>query len=559
MTLLTPQFHGPPAQASLSPCLPILRCTSLCLPACLPACHACLPAYPSLSTPAPALIPSVQLGKVALQEDVAPVADGLSQMRNDLGEINKKIASKAEELAVSARLDELVMEQKAQQAALSTKADAGPLRERHEAFAAQTTKDIHALRDAHEHLGITINGVEQSVEMVNHVASTKADEREVQEVARMSEAVQEQVTTLKQELQGTLKSLETWIMQQNTKKGQGIKLQPQPPDAPSGTTKQAIAKNICNASHLSSQPPPPSHAAIDSQQGAPPPYSQPQAAHSQRSAPASSGGGAPPGVTGGGSGGGMIVGGGGGEGGGEGGGGSQHLQVGSFAHQQEGVTQGGMQMAAPLLAAGGAMVAVPDEALRVRVAELERQLSETMLYVARIEKAAISRKGGGGASGGRCGTQLDGPFGGSFAPPASMYAVGGYGSIDASGSLALGGIDGPALFDYPHEPIEPRAARKRAPGGVTAMTASSAHAQTGKVLSSTDGDAPPEGEFGPPFRSQSDRRQWLLNEKRRWLIEMRLGNVEPDVPPSKLPPLSRVGATLSNGMSVAALVSPRAG
>jgi len=199
-------------------------------------------------------------------------------------------------------------------------------------------------------------------------------------------------------------------------------------------------------------------------------------------------------------------------------------------------------MPAPLLAAGGAIVAMPDEALRARVAELERKLSDTMLYVARIEKAAISGPGGGGASGGRRGAEMDGPFGGGFAPPPST-----------------GGIDGPPLFDYPHEPIEPRAARKRAPGGVTAMTASSAHAQTDKVLSSTDGDAPPEGDFGPPFRSQSDRRQWLINEKRRWLIEMRLGNVEPDVPPAKLPPLSQAGATLSNGMSVAAFVSPRAG
>ena len=73
------------------------------------------------------------------------------------------------------------------------------------------------------------------------------------------------------------------------------------------------------------------------------------------------------------------------------------------------------------------------------------------------------------------------------------------------------------------------------------------------------------GEVGPPFRSQSDRRQWLLQEKRRWLVEMRLGNIQPEpaAAVSRLPPISPAaggggGATLSNGMNVDALATPRA-
>ena len=28
---------------------------------------------------------------------------------------------------------------------------------------------------------------------------------------------------------------------------------------------------------------------------------------------------------------------------------------------------------------------------------------------------------------------------------------------------------------------------------------------------------------GPPFRSERERRAWLLQEKRRWILEMRSG------------------------------------
>ena len=68
----------------------------------------------------------------------------------------------------------------------------------------------------------------------------------------------------------------------------------------------------------------------------------------------------------------------------------------------------------------------------------------------------------------------------------------------------------------------------------------------------------------PPFRSQSDRRQWLLQEKRRWLGEMRLGGggnpAEASIPaptPSKLPPIPAGGAALSNGIDLATIATPR--
>lgn len=50
------------------------------------------------------------------------------------------------------------------------------------------------------------------------------------EMMRMNETVQQQISALKQELQGTLKALETWILEQSTKKTHGMKLQPKPVD-----------------------------------------------------------------------------------------------------------------------------------------------------------------------------------------------------------------------------------------------------------------------------------------------------------------------------------------
>ena len=64
------------------------------------------------------------------------------------------------------------------------------------------------------------------------------------------------------------------------------------------------------------------------------------------------------------------------------------------------------------------------------------------------------------------------------------------------------------------------------------------------------------GEVGPPFRSQSERRQWLLQEKRRWLVEMRLGKTADAISgiasSPKLPPLA-----LSGGANVDTVATPR--
>ena len=128
--------------------------------------------------------------------------------------------------------------------------------------------------------------------------------------------------------------------------------------------------------------------------------------------------------------------------------------------------------------------------------------------------------------------QLGGGFGGGgFGPPGDAFGgFGGGGKLDASGAILLPGGD-----------PSPRATGhgRKTPGGMS--------------VGSNNGAA-------PPHRSQSDRREWLLQEKRRWLVEMRLGGPgnAAETPtsiqaptPSKLPPI------MSNGTDLATLATPR--
>eukprot|EP00965_Chrysotila_dentata_P015829 524251-Pleurochrysis_carterae.AAC.1 len=98
--------------------------------------------------------------------------------------------------------------------------------------------------------------------------------------------------------------------------------------------------------------------------------------------------------------------------------------------------------------------------------------------------------------------------------------------------------------------------RKRRPGGAAAQTDSSSSLQTAKFTGGATQGADKGG--GPPFKSESERRQWLLKEKQRWLVEMRLGkppsDAEADIG-SKLPQLP--GQARVAGMSLDTIATPR--
>ena len=125
--------------------------------------------------------------------------------------------------------------------------------------------------------------------------------------------------------------------------------------------------------------------------------------------------------------------------------------------------------------------------------------------------------------------------------------------IDDSGTMPFppGAPMHPAYAGGPTPPAG-YSPRRRQPGGITAATVNSLGAQTAKY-------APSSGEDdggGPPFRSQMERRQWLLQEKRRWLVEMRLGKTADAISgiasSPKLPPLA-----LSGGANVDTVATPR--
>jgi len=303
------------------------------------------------------------------------------------------VVAKADEATTAAALSELTIEQKATRAELTTKADAAGVAEKQDAMQQSSAKELLALRDSAGTLSIQITQLEEQLALVAHNCSSKGEQREVNDLRQMNEAVSAQVTSLRSELQGTLKSLETWIMQQNTKKGNGVKLQPQPP-----------------ASY---------------------------------------------------------------------------------------------QLAGRIDASGMHSIGAPQD-------------TATGFGSAAMMAAAFTMGGGGG---------------------------------------------GPAL--------SPRASRAKQPGGAHAMTASTAANQNARVHSNNpalpDGSEADDAFYSngppqppqPPFKSQSDRRQWLLSEKRRWLVEMRLGNT-PAEPVAKLPPIASPSpATLSSGMNVDTLVTPR--
>jgi hypothetical protein len=97
--------------------------------------------------------------------------------------------------------------------------------------------------------------------------------------------------------------------------------------------------------------------------------------------------------------------------------------------------------------------------------------------------------------------------------------------------------------------------------GVQASTASSMLSVSSKVGAPTPPDGAPPAQQ-PPFRSENERRQWLLNEKRKWIVEMRLGHALPEGDEKavdKLPPISSHGHghVLMSGAALDTVATPR--
>jgi len=124
-------------------------------------------------------------------------------------------------------------------------------------------------------------------------------------------------------------------------------------------------------------------------------------------------------------------------------------------------------------------------------------------------------------------------------------------------------LDATGTYNFPVEkpgkphPPQGYSPRARMPGGYGGATVASEGAQGTKLT--LEGMREGADVEGPPFRSQAERRQWLLQEKRRWLVEMRLGKSAPDavsgtVSSPRLPPLDN---KLSSGANMDTIATPR--
>ena len=128
-----------------------------------------------------------KLDAAAMKSELAPVSDHVKQLQEALDTLGQTVDTKASEDDVAAKLEELVLTQHEHKQLINTKADNVATTERHEQHVSESSKQQNALREVTEHLGISINSVEESVNLVAAQTATKAETRDVHEMMRMNE------------------------------------------------------------------------------------------------------------------------------------------------------------------------------------------------------------------------------------------------------------------------------------------------------------------------------------------------------------------------------------
>ena len=84
----------------------------------------------------------------------------------------------------------------------------------------------------------------------------------------------------------------------------------------------------------------------------------------------------------------------------------------------------------------------------------------------------------------------------------------------------------PQIGEPTFTPLSPREPNKRRPGGAHAATAASLGSQSARRAPRGKGEPEEEAAPGPPFKSDKERRAFLLQEKRRWVVEARLATMQ---------------------------------
>ena len=126
-----------------------------------------------------------KLEAAAMRSDLFPVKEHVEKLQVDLDELVATVETKAIEEDVVGKFEELIATDHELKQLINTKADHKQAAERHEQHVNKTTGEINALREVTEHLGISINSVEESVNLVGGQTATKAETRDVHEMMKM--------------------------------------------------------------------------------------------------------------------------------------------------------------------------------------------------------------------------------------------------------------------------------------------------------------------------------------------------------------------------------------
>ena len=136
------------------------------------------------------------------------------------------VQGKADEEYVRRELAKLNSVQEEQQEQMETKADAASTLQAHTAHVQQTQQTFAQLKAQSEQLTQTIHEMEERLAELTQLTEDKADKQELDEMVEVNEAINAQVATLKNELQTTLATLQTWVVEShNMRKTHAIKLQ----------------------------------------------------------------------------------------------------------------------------------------------------------------------------------------------------------------------------------------------------------------------------------------------------------------------------------------------
>ena len=193
------------------------------------------------------------VGKVdaaATHIEVWPISEKVKNLEKEMSHLYAEVGTKASAKAFGASVSDFRNEHSDQKAEMRSKADDAKEEASHEQRLKDSAIAFSYQNNLTKNLAANVKKVEGATHGAAAILGKKVEKRDMLEMKRMSDATHEQVASLKEELQGTLKSLETWILAQNTVKTNGMQLQPKPPDGKNGAKFKGATPAPARPAHL---------------------------------------------------------------------------------------------------------------------------------------------------------------------------------------------------------------------------------------------------------------------------------------------------------------------